>query len=62
MQRALMAMEEAVLNVEFRHVPTHVDIVDNEKADNLAKAALRREHKNTPRTHQNSNEIELLMR
>ena len=35
-----MAMEAAGLSVEFRHVPAHVGIVDNEKADNLAKTSL----------------------
>ena len=59
MQRALMAMEEAGLNVEFRHVPAHVGIVDNEKADKLAKASMRWAHKNTPRTHHDSLEPEL---
>ena len=32
---ALMAMEAAGLSVEFRHVPAHVGIVGNEKADKL---------------------------
>ena len=30
-----MAMEAAGLSVEFRHVPAHVGIVGNEKADKL---------------------------
>ena len=53
-----MAMEEAGLNVEFRHVPAHVGNVGNEKADKLAKTALRRAHKNAPRTHHDLLELE----
>ena len=52
MQRALKAMKEAGLNVEFKHVPAHVGIFGNEKAVKLAKATLQRAHKNAPRTHQ----------
>ena len=59
MQRTLKAMEEANLNVEFRHVPARVGIVGNEKADKLAKTALRRAHNNTPRTHHDLLELEL---
>ena len=59
MQRALDAIKQADLQVEFRHVPAHVGIYGNEKADKLAKAALRRAHKNAQRTPQDLLDIAL---
>ena len=52
-------MKAAGLKVEFRHVPAHVGIFDNEKADKLAKASLLRAHRNAQRTHQDLVELEL---
>ena len=34
------------IQVKFKHVPAHVDIHGNECADRLAKAAVRRAHRN----------------
>ena len=59
MQRTLKAMKAAGLKVEFRHVPAHVGIFGDEKADKLAKTALLRAHRNAQRTHQDLVELEL---
>ena len=34
------------IQVKFKHVPAHVGIHGNERADRLAKAAVRRAHRN----------------
>ena len=59
MQRALTAMKEANIKVEFRHVPAHVGIYGNERADRLAKAAKNRGHKAVPRTEQELNDSDI---
>ena len=50
MRRALTALATAKIQIRVRHVPAHVGIYGNEKADRLAKAAARRAHLAATRT------------
>ena len=43
-KRALTALRQKDISIEFRHVPAHVGVYGNERADRLAKAANRRAH------------------
>ena len=52
MWRALQALSTAGFGVIFKHVPAHVGIYGNERADRLAKAAARRAHQAAARTDQ----------
>ena len=45
-------MATAKIQIRVRHVPAHVDIYGNEKADRLAKAATRRAHLAATRTYE----------
>ena len=38
------ALRQKDISIEFRHVPAHVGVYGNERADRLAKAANRRAH------------------
>ena len=50
MRRALTALTTVKIQLRVRHVPEHVGVYGNEKADRLAKAATRRAHLATTRT------------
>ena len=44
MRRVLTVLEKVNFEMEFRYVPTHVDVYGNACADRLAKRAARRAH------------------
>ena len=50
LRRALTALATAKIDFEVKHIPAHVGIYGNERADRLAKAATRRAHRATART------------
>ena len=49
-------MVKANSEVEFRHVPAHVGVYGNERADRLAKTAARRAHLVAARTDEQREE------
>ena len=51
---AIADLKNAGFSAVFKHIPAHVGIYGNEKADRLAKAAMERAHKATPRTAEES--------
>ena len=50
MRRALTALATVNIQIRVRHVPTHVGVYGNEKADRLSKAAAKRAHLAAART------------
>ena len=50
MKRVLQTLAESEIQVEFRHVPAHVGVYGNERADRLVKAAAERAHLAAART------------
>ena len=52
MKRALTALADAGIEVEFRYVHTHIGVYGNERADRLAKAAAKRAHLAASRTEE----------
>ena len=52
MDRVLQALVKTEIEVEFRCVPAHVVVYDNERADRLTKAATttKRAHRTAART------------
>ena len=50
LRRALTALAKANISFEIKHLPAHVGIYGNERADRLAKAAARRAHLAAART------------
>ena len=49
-KRALSALKNSDISIRFEHVPAHVGVYGNERADRLAKAAARRAHLAASRT------------
>ena len=47
---AITDLKNAGFSAVFKHIPEHVGIYDNEKADRLIKTAMKRAHKEVPRT------------
>ena len=50
MRRALTALATANIQIRVKHVPDHVGVYGNEKADRLTKAAATRAHLAAART------------
>ena len=57
--RARTALLDAGIRISFRHVPAHVGIYGNEKADRLAKAAAVRAHRAASRTDEEREDMAL---
>ena len=52
MRRALTALTTANIQIRVRHVPAHVGVYGNKKADRLAKVAAKRTHLAAARTEE----------
>ena len=43
-KRALTTLEQKGISIKFTHIPAHVGVYGNERADRLSKVAARRAH------------------
>ena len=57
MKRALTVLANADISVKFKHVPAHVGVYGNERADRLANAAAKRAHQAAARTQEQRQEL-----
>ena len=55
-KRALAALSQKGIQIRFVHVPAHVGVYGNERADRLAKAAANRAHRANARTDEEREE------
>ena len=59
LSRVLAQYSRQGIDVQLKHVPAHIGILGNERADRLAKAAVRRAHRNANPTPAQQQDIRL---